>query len=68
MADRQIKSAIIRWLIPAVILIIILAVMLFDFSTKSRQAADNNVAETFLNTAEKYAEEVNCVTIRMPMR
>ena len=59
MADRQIKSAIIRWLIPAVILIIILAVMLFDFSTKSRQAADNNVAETFLNTAEKYAEEVN---------
>ncbi len=59
MTDRQTKSAIIQWLIPAIILVIIIIVMLTDFSVKSQQAAADDVAGLYLNKAEKYAEEVN---------
>ena len=40
MTDKQTKSVIMQWLIPTVILVIILVVMLTDFSTQSQQAAD----------------------------
>ncbi len=59
MTDRQTKSAIIQWMIPAAILVILIIVMLTDFSLKSRQAAADNVASLYLSKAEKYAEEVN---------
>lgn len=59
MGDGRIKSAIIQWLIPTVITIIVGVVMLFDFSARSRQSALDEVTKRFLNTAEVYAEEVN---------
>lgn len=58
MTDKQTKSVIMQWLIPTVILVIILVVMLTDFSTQSQQAAADNVAKSYVNAAEKYAEEV----------
>lgn len=59
MKDRQMRTAVTQWLVPAIVLVIIVVVMLFDFSSKSRQTASDNVMKLFLNMAEKYAEEVN---------
>lgn len=59
MGDRRTKSAIIQWLIPATITVIILLVMLHNFSVRSRQAASDAAMKAYLNMAERYAEKVN---------
>lgn len=59
MSDKQTKSVIIQWMMPVTVLMIIVAVLLFDFSKESRKTASDHVAELFLGTTGKYAEEVN---------
>lgn len=59
MKDKQTKAVIIQWLIPVAALVLIAAVMLANFSMESSRTASDHVAELFLSTTEKYAEEVN---------
>ena len=59
MNDKQTKAVIIQWLIPVAVLVFIAVVLLTNFSSESRQTASDHVAELFLSTTEKYAEEVN---------
>ena len=59
MRDKQTKSVIIQWMIPVAALVLIAVALLANFSTESRQTASDHVAELFLSTTEKYAEEVN---------
>lgn len=50
--DKQTKSIAIQWIGPTVIMIIILGIMLFNFSVKSRTSANDAVARNMTAAAE----------------
>lgn len=59
MKDGQTRAAVTQWLIPAMVLIVVVIVMLFNFSAKSSQAAAEQVENSMMDVAEKYAAKIN---------
>ncbi len=59
MKDGQTRAAVIQWLIPAMVLIVVVIVMLFNFSAKSSQSAAEQVENSMMDVAEKYAAKIN---------
>ena len=49
---NQTKSLILRWLTPMAVLIVVLAIMMYNFSSKSRAAANNTVTKNITMTAQ----------------
>ena len=50
--DKQMKSIAIQWIGPTAIMIIILGIMLFNFSVKSRISANDAVTRNMTVAAE----------------
>lgn len=65
MKDEQTRGAVLQWLVPTVVLIVVVIVMLFNFSAKSNKSAADEVENVLINTAEEYAAKVNHELIRM---
>ncbi|WMC94241.1 GGDEF domain-containing protein [Kineothrix sp. MB12-C1] len=65
MTDRQTRTAIVQWLVPAILLIAVVIVMLFNFSAKSSQSAAEEVENSMMNVAEKYATKINHELVSM---
>ena len=58
MKNKQTRAAILQWIIPAVVLLVVLTVMLLNFSTNSNRLAANAVEDDLINVVEKYASKV----------
>ena len=56
MEERN-KSAIISWIVPAIIFLLVVFVMMFNFSTKSSAAASDTVSRNLVKSAQAYAED-----------
>lgn len=59
MKNRQVKQVIIRWGLPVGVFLILVVLMVVNFSVKSKESGKKNVADTLLATAEKCAIQVN---------
>lgn len=59
MKDGQTRAALVQWLVPVIGLIVVVVVMLFNFSAKSSQSAAEEVENNMMNVAEKYATRIN---------
>ncbi|NLL77025.1 MAG: diguanylate cyclase [Clostridiales bacterium] len=58
MKDGQTRAAVAQWLIPAIVLIVVVIVMLFNFSAKSSQSAAEEVENRMVDVVEKYAIKI----------
>lgn len=56
MEERN-KSAIVSWIVPAIIFLLVVFVMMFNFSTKSSAAAADTVSRNLVKSAQASAEE-----------
>ncbi len=56
MEERN-KSAIISWIVPAIIFLLVVFVMMFNFSTKSSAAAEDTVSRNLVKSVQAYAED-----------
>lgn len=65
MKDEQTRGAILQWLVPVFVLIVIVIVMLFDFSVKTNREAADKVENSLIERAERYASQVNYELVRM---
>lgn len=54
--EKQNRSAIVSWLIPAVLLLIVVFIMLFNFSTKSSAEAAETVSRNLIRSTQGYGE------------
>lgn len=54
--DDNRKTIVIQWLVPAGILLMVLAIMLFNFTTKSRLSANDTVTRNMTDAAEACAD------------
>lgn len=50
--SNQTKSITIQWIVPTIILMMVLMIMLFNFSTKSELNAKNTVTKSMTSTAQ----------------
>ncbi len=56
MEERN-KSAIVSWIVPAIIFLLVVFVMMFNFSTKSSAAAEETVSRNLIKSAQSYADD-----------
>lgn len=54
--ENQNKSVIVSWIIPSVIFMIVLIVMMFNFSTKSSADASDMVSRNLIKSTQGYGE------------
>lgn len=54
--DDNRKTIIVQWLVPAGILLMVLAIMLFNFTTKSRLSANDAVTRNMTTAADACAD------------
>ena len=54
--EKQNRSAIITWVVPSVILILVISVMMFSFSSKSSADASDMVSRNLIKSAQGYGE------------
>lgn len=55
--DKQTKSVLIQWIGPFVLMLMVLAVMLFNFFTKSRASANDTITKNMVTAAEASTRE-----------
>lgn len=54
--EKQTKSAIASWIGPAVLLIIVISVMMYSFSSKSRSNATDTISRNVIKTTQGYGD------------
>lgn len=54
--EKQNRSAIMSWIVPALILIIVIFVMMFNFSSKSSADASETISRNLIRSAQTYGE------------
>ena len=54
--ESQNRSAIASWVVPAALLMIVVVVMLFNFSTKSSAEAADAVSRNIIKSTQSYGE------------
>lgn len=59
MRDKQVRGAVVQWLVPSAILVIAIVVMFIDFYVKSSNTAQNQVDKMFISTADNYATQMS---------
>ena len=55
--EKQNKSAIVSWLVPLMILLAVVFVMMFNFSTKSKADAEDTVSKNLIKSAQDYGDD-----------
>ncbi|MCH5263216.1 MAG: GGDEF domain-containing protein [Lachnospiraceae bacterium] len=54
--EKQNRSAVMAWIVPALILIIVIFVMMFNFSSKSSADASETISRNLIRSAQTYGE------------
>ena len=54
--EKQNRSAIMSWIVPALILIVVIFVMMFNFSSKSSADASETISRNLIRSAQTYGE------------
>lgn len=57
MMENQNKSIAFQWILPSAILMIVVLIMLFNFSTKSSADAQEDVSKSLIDVAEQYEDD-----------
>ncbi len=55
--ESQNKSVVVSWIIPSMILMIVVVIMLFNFSTKSSADASESVSRNLIKSTQGYGED-----------
>lgn len=55
--ESQNRSAVASWIVPAAIFMIVVVIMLFNFSTKSSADAADSVSRTIIKSTQVYGEK-----------
>ncbi len=59
--EKQTRSVTVQWLIPFAALILVLLVMMFNFSTKSKTSSESAVTKTMTSQVEDSAADLSAV-------
>ena len=54
--EKQNRSAIVSWVVPSLILIAVIFVMMFSFSSKSTADATDTISRNLIRSAQTYGE------------
>ena len=54
--EKQNRSAVITWVVPALILVIVIFVMMYNFSSKSNADASDTISRNLIKSAQTYGE------------
>ena len=54
--EKQNRSAIVSWIVPALILVIVISVMMYNFSSKSSADASDMISRNLIKSAQTYGE------------
>lgn len=54
--EKQNKSAIVSWIVPAIILIAVIFIMMLNFSSKSSADASDTISRNLIRAAQAYGE------------
>lgn len=57
--EKKSKSSVLQWIVPFVVPMLIVVIILFNFSVKSNTAARQAVADDLCRSARRYAEELS---------
>lgn len=57
--EKKSKSSVLQWVVPFAVPMIIVVIILFNFSAKSNAAAKQSVADDLCRSARRYAEELS---------
>lgn len=55
MTENQTKSMAVQWVVPTAVLMLVLIIMMYNFSTKSRDSASDTVSKNMTTIAEQCA-------------
>lgn len=55
--EKQNRSAIVSWLVPLALLLAVVFIMLFNFSTKSKADAEDTVSKNLIKGAQDYGDD-----------
>ena len=55
--EKQNKSAIISWIVPAVFLLAVVSIMMFNFATKSSAEASDTISRNLIKSTQGYGDE-----------
>ena len=61
--ESQNKSVAFQWIVPSVVLMVVVLIMLFDFSSKSSKEASELVYKDLISKTENYADNL-CTELR----
>lgn len=59
MKDRQNRAAVVQWVIPIGVLLLIVAVLMIDFSYNAKSDVKEAVEQSLLTTTQEYAAKVH---------
>ena len=54
--EKQNKTAVVSWIIPGMILILVIFIMMFNFSSKSRASATDTISRNLIKSAQDYGD------------
>ena len=54
--EKQNRSAVITWVVPALILVVVIFVMMFNFSSKTSADASDTISRNLIKSAQTYGE------------
>lgn len=54
--ENQSKSAVLQWIIPFAVPMVVVLVILFNFAGKSKESAQQVVTDDMLTATKRYAE------------
>lgn len=55
--EKQNRSAIISWIVPAIVLLAVVFIMLFNFSKKSNAEAADTISKNLIKSAQDYGDD-----------
>lgn len=56
MAENQTKAMAFQWIVPTAVLMVVLVIMMYDFSNKSKEGANDTVSKNMVVIAEACAD------------
>lgn len=54
--EKQNRSAIVSWMVPSVILVLVIVVMMVSFATRSNSDASDTISRNLIKSAQTYGE------------
>lgn len=56
--EKQNRSAIVSWLFPLFFLLVVVFIMLFNFSTKSKADAEETISKNLIRSTQDYGDDL----------